>query len=105
MNEIFKCGVIEKERLSVRSQMFRDTLKGRDKNSWYPIVRDNSFAQKLPGTIMQNAKFIQYLPILLYQELQSNPEFLKSKIWKFFILLKNLSEFFQSTKLSDYQVE
>ena len=104
MNALFQHGVISKERIIIRSALFKATLFGSDKNSWYPILRENSFKQKLPGTISQNSKFIQLMSLMLYEQLLEKPEFLQSREWKMFLLLKQLCEFFLSPRKSEHQI-
>ena len=105
MNAIFSHKIITKEALIEKSAKFKDSLSSLDKNSWYPKLRTNSFDNKLPGTICQNKVWIQYLSVMLYQELKKNTEFLRTKYWKLFVLLKTLSEYFLSPKLSEYQID
>ena len=42
---------------------------------------------------------------MLYLDLKKSAEFLKSKYWKMFVLIKTLSEYFLSKQLSEYQVD
>ena len=105
MQFLLASGIITQARLVVRSSMFKDTLHTCDKGDWYPIIHENSFANKLPGTIAQNCKWIQYLSLMLFPELEKDETFLKSKYWRLFLLLKNLCEFLLAPKLSDFQVE
>ena len=101
---IFLNDIITREAFPTRSKLFRETLCPYDKNSWYPILRPNSFKSKLPGSICQNSKFIQYLPVMMYEELSRHSEFVKSKQWKLYTMLKELCEYFNSPELSDFQI-
>ena len=105
MQALFSHKVITKEALIVKSSIFKQTLSKVDKGSWYPILRENSFVQKLPGTISQNSKWIQYLSLLLYSELINRKDFLKTKEWQLFLLLKELCEHYLSNLLSDHQID
>ena len=89
----------------VRNKMFKDSLCTSDKADWYPVIRENSFNKQLPGTIAQNSKFIQLLSIMVYPELANNVNFVKSKYWKMFVLLKTLCQYFMAPKLSDHQID
>ena len=42
---------------------------------------------------------------MLYPELLKNTEFLDSKVWRLYLLLKSLCEFFLSPEKSDYQID
>ena len=105
MRALFSHRVITKQALIVKSSIFKQTLCKADKGSWYPILRENSFVQKLPGSISQNSKWIQYLPLLLYSELIDSKDFLKTKEWQLFLLLKELCEHYLSNMLSDHQID
>ena len=105
MKSLFKNGIITKDKMVVRNSLFKKTLSGKDKNSWYPILRPASFEEKLPGTISQNSKFIQLLSLMIYPELSKNPNYLKSKEWKLYLLLKSLCEYLLSPEKSDHQID
>ena len=105
MNWLFSNGIISPQRLVVRSELFKSTLRSSDKGDWFPEIRENSFDNKLPGTITQNKKWIQFLSLMIYPELLKNPAFVKSKYWKLYILLKKVCQYFLASRLSDYQVD
>lgn len=105
MKALFKNKIISKENIIVRSSMFKNTLIGSDKNNWYPMLRKNSFDTKLPGTICQNAKWIQLLPLMLYSDLKKNQSFFKTKEWKLFLLLKSLCEYLLAPQKSEHQIK
>ena len=45
------------------------------------------------------------LSLMLYPELLKNREFLDSKEWKLYLLLKSLCEYFLATEKSDHQID
>ena len=49
--------------------------------------------------------WIKLLPLMLYPELEQNPSYLNSKMWKMYLLLKCLCEYFLSPRKSDYQID
>ena len=102
---IFSYGILTPEILAARNKLFKESLCTSDKADWYPVIRVNSFNTKLPGTIAQNSKFIQLLSIMVYPELATNVNFVKSKYWKMFVLLKTLCQYFMAPKLSDHQID
>ena len=61
-----------------------------------PKFNATAFEKKLPGTITQNCSFLQYLPLLLIEELESS-NFLESPFWKMFIHLKRFTEIVQAS--------
>ena len=52
----------------------------------------------------QNARFIQFLSLLLFDELNENPTFLNSAVWKLYLLVKRICEIVCSARLSEDQV-
>ena len=59
---------------------------------------------KLPGTMSQNHKFIQYMSLLLFKKLEGKESFLKSAIWRLYLHIKKISEMVSSEELSESQV-
>ena len=52
----------------------------------------------------QNARFIQFLGLLVFDELNENPTFLNSAVWKLYLLVKRICEIVCSARLSEDQV-
>ena len=102
---VFKQKVIKSEAFVVKNTQFqRTTLKGSDKRSWMPRLRVDSLTRQLPGTICQNQKFIQFFSLLLFTELQTHKEVLKSDEWRLYLLLKRFCELINAEQLSAQQV-
>ena len=66
INEMYKRKVITKNILERKCALFKKMLKGTDKLSWMPALRQDSFKTKLPGTMTQNQRFIQFFSLLVY---------------------------------------
>ena len=92
MNGIFQSGIITKESLVVKSALFKATLCPKDKNSWYPVVRENSFDNKCKVT-NSSASSICVIPKIKCQLLFLNDKirriWLLFDIWQFYLTLLN----------------
>ena len=70
INKMYKRNIISKEEMNRKFLLFKNSLHGSNKRSWLPSLKGDSFKTKLPGNMSQNRCFIQYLSLLLHQELK-----------------------------------
>lgn len=65
------------------------------------------FSSTPAGTMSQNEIFVQYLPLVLYEELtkESATRFLESKPWSLFLYIKRFCALVNADKLSEGQVQ
>ena len=64
---------------------------------------DMTFKTKLPGTMVQNERFIQYLGLLLFAQLKEKEEFLEGPVWRLYLKLKQICQLVCSDTISERQ--
>ena len=89
---------------------FRNELVGPAKRSWLPRRKPSHFLNRqtgLPGTMSQIEVFIQYLPLVLYEELtkESATRFLESQQWSLYLYIKRFFSLVLADRLSEGQVQ
>ena len=104
INEILKRNIISKCELNKKCWLFKKKIFGADRRNWLPRLKDDSFKEKLPGTMSQNKCFIRYLSLLLHEELKKHSEFTNSEVWNLYLRIKNISELVCSKALSETQL-
>ena len=68
-----KAGVINLDYLAAKNETFRKILSQNDRRNWMPKFNASAFTKQLPGSSTQNATFLQYLPLLVFDELKDHP--------------------------------
>ena len=104
LQELFRRNILSRGEFAKLNKDFKQKLHGSDRSSWLAKLRIDTQTTKLPGTIVQNLKFIQYASVLLWNKVQSQKAVLSTDIWRLYRLLKRICELLNAEHMSEAQV-